>query len=223
MALGFSQVVDDESSRAGAPADLPTAEELQRHLAREVHDKVAQPLIGLVLEIRSLRTEAAGGRDITADLTVLEESARDVLRQAREMMVDLRERNDLRINLIQALKSEIRIPPGHDLKLQVSSRWPRRINGWAAFNLLRIVQQAVANAWRHGRANRIDVILDADANNQAVVVVLDDGAGIDDAPYGFGMVGMRERAVILGGIFSVRSRDTGGTRVDVRVPLDRIR
>jgi two-component system sensor histidine kinase UhpB len=223
VALGISQVVDDASSHALLPADVPTAEEVQRHLSREVHDQVAQPLIGLVLEIRSLRTEAHGGRDITADLIALEETARQVLRHAREMMVDLRERNDLRINLIQALKSDIPVPPGHDLNLQVSSRWPRQINGWAAFNLLRIAQQAVANALRHGRANRIDLILDVDANDRALVVVLDDGAGIDDAPYGFGLVGMRERAVILGGTFSVHSREAGGTRVEIRVPVERIR
>ncbi|TMF18517.1 MAG: hypothetical protein E6I35_05950 [Chloroflexi bacterium] len=223
MGLGFSQAVGDLSSHAGAPADLSTVEELQRHFARELHDQVAQPLIGLMLEIRSLRAEAGGDRDISADLTALEESARQVLRQAREMMVDLRERNDLRINLIQVLKNEIPVPPGHDLKLQVSSRWPRRINGWAAYNLLRIAQQAAANGWRHGRAHRIDVILDVDASNQAVVVVLDDGAGIDDSPYGFGMIGMRERAVILGGSFGVQSRESGGTRVEIHVPLDRIR
>src|SRR5256886_9036123 len=129
----------------------------------------------------------------------------------------------LRINLIQVLKNEIPVPPGHDLKLQVSSRWPRRINGWAAYNLLRIAQQAAANGWRHGRAHRIDVILDVDASNQAVVVVLDDGAGIDDSPHGFGMIGMRERAVILGGSFGVQSRESGGTRVEIHVPLDRIR
>jgi len=216
VGLGFSQVVGDLSSHAGAPADLSTVEELQRHFARELHDQVAQPLIGLMLEIRSLRVEAGGDRDISAELTALEESARQVLRQAREMMVDLRERNDLRINLIQALKNEIPVPSGHDLKLQVST-------GWAAYNLLRIAQQAAANGWRHGRAHRIDVILDVDANDQAVVVVLDDGAGIDDSPYGFGIMGMRERAVILGGTLGVRSRDAGGTRVEIHVPLDRIR
>jgi len=223
VGLGFSQVVEDASSRVGAPSDLSAVQELQQHFAREIHDQVAQPLIGLMLEIRSLRAEASGDRDISADLTALEESARQVLRQAREMMVDFRGRNDLRINLIQALKNEIPVPSGHDLKLQVSTRWPRRVNGWAAYNLLRIAQQAAANGWRHGRAHRIDVILDVDANDQAVVVVLDDGAGIDDSPYGFGIMGMRERAVILGGTLGVRSRDAGGTRVEIHVPLDRIR
>jgi signal transduction histidine kinase len=219
LALGFPKQLELETIPHLAEVEAPTAEEIQRHIARELHDQVAQPLIGLMLEIRELK---AGNASLGGELGHLEESARSILRQAREMMVDLRERGELRLNLSQALRKEVPVPPGHYLSLRVTSRWPKHVNGWAAFNLLRIVQQAAANAWRHGLASKVDVILDVGPANNAVVVVVDDGVGIQDAPFGFGMAGMQERATILGGHFSAQPRETGGTRIEVRFPVGRL-
>jgi two-component system, NarL family, sensor histidine kinase UhpB len=219
LALGFPKQLDVEVIPHLAGAEAPTAEEIQRHIAREIHDQVAQPLIGLMLEIRELK---AAQPALTEELGRVEESARSILRQTREMMVDLRERGELRINLSQALRKEVPVPPGHFLSLRVTTRWPKHVNGWAAFNLLRIVQQAAANAWRHGRASKVDVILDVGPAGDALVVVLDDGIGIEDAPFGFGLAGMQERAAILGGHLTAKPRDTGGTRIEVRFPRGRL-
>lgn len=218
--MGFPQQLELDAAPNEAQAEVPAAEELQRHIAREIHDQVAQPLIGLVLDIRELRT--AEGGPAADGLARLEETTRTILRQVREMMLDLRERSELRINLPQALRKEVPVPTGGFLALRVTSRWPRHVNGWAAFNLLRIVQHATANAWRHGRASKVDVILDVDPTGEAFVVILDDGAGIDDAPHGFGMAGMKERAAILGGHLIAEPRETGGTRIEVRFPVDRV-
>jgi len=205
---------------AFASGDDLTLDQLQRHLARELHDQVAQPLIGLVLELYNLRASLDDSNPLAGELARLEEATRKVLRQTRETMIDLRERGDLRINLAQALKQEVVAPSGRNLSVRLSSRWPRRTNGWAAFNLLRIVQQAVANAWRHGRAKAVEVLLDVGPTGDAVLVILDDGVGMDGAPYGFGLVGMVERATILGGSLTAGPRQGGGTRVEVRVPVD---
>lgn len=194
--------------------------ELQRHVARELHDQVAQPLIGLMIDIGDLRR---GGRPAGPDeLARIEEEVRRVLRQTREMLIDLRGQAELRVNFVQVLKHEVAAGKGGRSTLEVSSRWPRRINGWAAFNLLRIVQQAVDNAQRHGRAEKIEIFLDLGTEGDAVLVVLDDGIGIDAAPNGYGMVGMQERAEILGGSFTAHPRETGGTRIEVRVPRQRL-
>jgi two-component system sensor histidine kinase UhpB len=223
VALGISELVHDASISRSAPAAAASTQDLQRHFARELHDEVAQPLIALVLQIRALRAAPGGEATMDSALLSLEESVRQVLRRAREMMVDLRNRGDLRLHFVQTLNAELEVPKGRDLKVKASSRWPREINGWVAFNLLRIVQQAVTNAWRHGRAKSIDVLLDVGVANDALVVVIDDGVGIDDAPRGFGMAGMEERAVLIGGKFSAQPRETGGTRVEVRVPIDHLK
>ena len=222
MGLGFSNHIELTSADASASLELDSSAELRRHFAREVHDQLAQPLIALVLEIHELRTLGEVPAAVAEELARLEDTTRKILRQAREMMVDLRNRGELRINLGLALKNELPVPEGRDLILQLTSRWPKHTNGWAAFNVLRIVQQAVANAWRHGKAHKVEVVLDVGPTNEAVVVVLDDGVGIDDAPRGFGMDGMQERAAILGGTLNAMQRDSGGTRVEVRFPVGRL-
>ena len=62
-------------------------------------------------------------------------------------------------------------------------------------------------------------MLDLGLADDAIVVVLDDGIGLQDSTRGFGMIGMEERAVILGGTFTAQTRGTGGTRVEVRIPV----
>jgi two-component system sensor histidine kinase UhpB len=218
LGLGFTQGIPEDLDGAGAPVERASIDELQRHFARELHDEVAQPLIDLVLEIRELKTAQDEMAELKGELARLEEVARKVLRQTRALMIDLRERSELRVNFPLALKNDL--GDGQELNLQVTSRWPRKINGWAAFHLLRIVKQAIANARRHGHAEKIDVFLDLGPADDAVIVVLDDGIGIDDAPGGFGVLGMQERAAILGGTLSARPRETGGTRIEVRVPVE---
>jgi two-component system, NarL family, sensor histidine kinase UhpB len=219
LGLGFSRGLLDASDGSSALSILPL-DEAQRHFARELHDQVAHPLIELVLAVRQLRSAPPGDRD--SELERLEEQARKVLRQTREMMIDLRDRGELRTDLPVALGNAIGPQHGEKIDLHVTSRWPQSINGWAAFNLLRIVEQAVVNATRHGRAEHIDVILDVGPTNEAVVIVSDDGAGIDDARGGFGVLGMQERAIIIGGTFRATERETGGTRIEVRVPMERL-
>lgn len=222
MAVGISKVHEVDLP-APIVESAHAAEDLQAHIARELHDQVAQPLIALVLDVAEVRSRVDAGGELEGNLVRIEEQAREVLRQTREMLIDLRGHSELRVNFVHVLRNELPITPGHQASLQVSSRWPRRINGWAAFNLLRIVQQAVANALRHGRAEKIDIFLDISEGDEAVLVVLDDGIGIDGTQRGYGMVGMDERAQILGGSFSAQPRETGGTRIEVRIPSRRIK
>lgn len=229
MTLGFPKV-EDGAQVAGVgearEAILGAVEAWPGHLARELHDLVAQPLITLVLEMHDLRAHGALDVESTREVARLEESARTVLRNTREMLVDLRGQGEIRLNFREVLKNELaRRSNGKGYiapTLHVSSTWPDRINGWAAFNLLRIVQEALVNATRHGRATSVEIILSTNADQDGVVVVLDDGAGLGDAPSGIGMTGMQERAVILGGRFSAVPRLAGGTRVEVRIPLHRL-
>ena len=206
-----------------APATADVAEDLQAHFARELHDQVAQPLIALVLDLYELRTQAPLDESVAAEMLRVEDAARRVLRQTREMLIDLRGQRDLRLNFVEVLESEL-ARRANDVvpSIHATSRWPKRINGWAAFNLLRIAQESIANAVRHGRAKKIDVFLDTNPQDEALMVVIDDGVRAPDALTGFGMVGMSERAVILGGTFSSAPLESGGTRVEVRVPAQRL-
>ena len=87
--------------------------------------------------------------------------------------------------------------------------------------LVRIVQEAITNAGRHGRASEVHVEL---SNGDCLrLVVADDGVGFDPAavrPDGvhFGLLGMRERVEALGGRLEIASRPGDGTRIEVALP-----
>ena len=85
--------------------------------------------------------------------------------------------------------------------------------------LIRIVREAVTNAARHGHATEVRVELEN--GNGLRLVVADDGQGFDsDAPRGggFGIIGMRERAEALGGVFTLSSEPGEGTAIEVVLP-----
>jgi signal transduction histidine kinase len=89
--------------------------------------------------------------------------------------------------------------------------------------VLRIAQEALANAMKHGRPASIDLALRS-RNGETVLTVKDDGSGFDpDGVFStgrghFGLLGMRERARRMGGEISVTSAPGAGTTVELRVP-----
>ena len=90
-------------------------------------------------------------------------------------------------------------------------------------NLLLLVQEAVGNALRHGRAKRVRVILAYDAEGLEVTIE-DDGCGFDPAAVTgireghFGLAGMRERMSRLGGSLKIRSAPGQGAGIEIRIP-----
>ena len=87
----------------------------------------------------------------------------------------------------------------------------------------RIAQEALTNVARHSKASRVDVSLRAEGEILTLSVE-DDGRGFDlrELPesVGLGVVGMRERAELIGGTLEIRSRPGEGTRVHLKVPVD---
>ena len=89
--------------------------------------------------------------------------------------------------------------------------------------ILLIVRQALTNAARHAQATTVEVSLEREAE-RGVVSVCDNGIGMDVASLSttasFGLQGMRERAVALGGEFTIDTTIKEGTRIKVLFPLD---
>jgi len=199
------------------------AHELQRQLARDLHDEVASPLISLLLGLREMRQHRQAESAADGELAIVEDSVRDVLRRTREMLIDLRGQGDIRLNFAQVIRHDVLSKFEHSVRIafRVARSWPEHINGWSAFNLSRIIHEAVSNAVRHGRATSIEISLDVNPLDEAVVLVVDDGAGFD-GPVGLGITGMEERTVILGGTFQAAAAPVSGTRVEIRIPRYRL-
>jgi two-component system NarL family sensor kinase len=88
--------------------------------------------------------------------------------------------------------------------------------------LYRIAQEALNNIARHAQAGRVNVQIITSAE-QAALVIQDDGLGFDPTqvpPGRFGLVGLSERAKLLGGALELQSEPGQGTRLEVRIPLE---
>jgi signal transduction histidine kinase len=200
-------------------------EEERIRIAREVHDELGQALTGLKLELTWLATH------LPKNLTALQDKART-----------MRDRIDLTIHAVRRIATELR--PGlldtagllaaiewqaqefqtqTGIQCQVRANiqdtlWQQEVN--TAF--FRIFQETLTNIARHAGATKVVVRL-AEAGNRVLLEVRDNGRGISTEEIqnikSIGLLGMRERAALLGGEVRVRGRPGLGTTVSVRIPL----
>jgi signal transduction histidine kinase len=105
--------------------------------------------------------------------------------------------------------------------LTVLPGWPSVLKSSAALNVYRIVEEALANVRLHSGARAVRVVLGVYSDSELAVEVTDDGRGVDtdhSRLLGLGMVGMRERALILGGQVLFESHEGDGTTVRATFP-----
>jgi len=198
-------------------------------LARELHDQLAQPLNGLLMQTEVFIREQQGNRAVVPQFDYVKTSVREVLNNMRQILCDLRGEPGLSNGLAQTLADRLlatyELRTGIKVNLWVSRSWPVTLPPETSIHLYRIIQEALTNAHKHGRAGSVQVALQA-SRERLVVKIRDDGRGIawiDEKPIGMGMVGMRERAALCGGLVTIRSRPASGTTVTVSIPTEALR
>jgi signal transduction histidine kinase len=198
---------------------LATAEERQR-LAREIHDGVAQEVASLGYLIDDLVARSPEG--LQADLRSLRDELSRVVSELRYSIFDLRREIGPGATLTSVLADHARHvgeTSGIAVHLDLSES-PSRLRPAVEAELLRIAQEAIANARKHSRAQNLWVTCRVDAP-QVRLQVEDDGRGLlpprEDS---FGLAIMRERATRAGCALEVRGRPGGGTTVEVHTVLD---
>jgi ligand-binding sensor domain-containing protein/signal transduction histidine kinase len=196
-------------------------------LAREIHDTLAQGYVGISVQLEVVARLLTSSRE--AALQQLDQAralVRASLAEARTSIWDLRSQTagaeDLPARLRQSCN---RIASGSSSKvyLQVKGTY-RPVTPKTEEELLRIGQEAVANAVRHAAATRIDVQLIYEAARVSLQVA-DDGRGFEPSPDltgpegHYGIRGMHERAEEIDAALVLESTPGGGTRVSVEAPL----
>ena len=212
-------------------ADLARAagvlEERQR-MAREIHDTLAQGLIGVVTQLQA----AGAAADDPAEWRRHHDSAATL---ARESLAEARRSvHKLRPQPLETGRLD-------DALAEVAARWSQRHGVTAEFTttgtvrsmppeaeeaLLRTAQEALANAARHASATRVGVTLSY-LDHDVALDVRDDGRGFDPADPppadpgggGFGLVAMRQRIESLSGRLLIESEPGGGTGISAHVPV----
>jgi signal transduction histidine kinase len=197
--------------------------EERNRIAREIHDTLEQELAGITMQL-DLAVDCLQQAPRVAQQAL--ETARNMSRhsmvEARRSVWDLRCQLLEDGNLISALAQIVEpLVPGEHVKVDVKIQGiPVRLPGPVEMNLLRIGQEAVANAVKHGRAQRVSIEL-LYAPIFVRLTVCDDGQGFTATqapPTGhFGLLDMRERAQSMGSQLNVESEPGRGTRVWVEV------
>lgn len=208
---------------------LVTAHEDERSsLARDLHDGVGQTLTAVVLTLDAAEARLAAGPHAEAaepaEATIRRARglALAALEEARAVAAQLRPSRIQELGLGASLNGLARsagIPV--DLRFTPSNLPPGLLEQEREIDAYRIVQEAVGNAARHSHASKvwIDAVED---DGLLAITVGDDGVGFDMATtaVGLGLVGMQERATILGGRLEVRSEPGGGTVVALQIPIE---
>lgn len=202
------------------------AVEERNRLAREIHDTIAQGLaaIALQLEVAEAFLETDQSERARNPLHTALDLARHNLEEARRSVLDLRaaplEGRTLR-DALSALASAWNSEGTAHLTLETSDGLPP-LEPRIEVALYRIVTEALNNVSRHADATEAAVRLTL-TPDRVDLVIEDDGIGFDPdmALTGrHGLVGISERAKLLGGSLHVQSSPGEGTRLEVRVPLN---
>ncbi len=192
----------------------------RERLAREIHDTLAQGFTSLVMLIQAVEAELDHDvPEARRHLRLMDETARQNLAEARALVAGGAPADLDGASLSDALR---RLAARHDATLEVTGP-VRMLPAGPEVVALRACQEALANARKHaGSSVTVGVSL-AYTDDSLMVSVRDDGCGFDPAAAGggYGLAGLRARAVEVGGTAEVRSAPGHGTAVTVRLPVVR--
>jgi len=218
-------LVAGDTARADRAA---ASEEIRRALARELHDRVAQTLTTMLIELENFKVEQTGRQSALRQLDELQDSTRDVLANLRHVLFELRGESGTEDGLVEGVRALIaRFEDRTHVKveLSISPSWPAHLRTQASMNMYRIVDEALTNARLHSGATMVEVALRLARDKHLAIEIKDDGRGADEElgrAAGMGVLGMRERVVILGGILEVDTGPGRGTTVRAMIPMEQV-
>jgi two-component system CheB/CheR fusion protein len=205
---------------------LQTAREEERiYIAREIHDELGQRLTGIKLDASWIKNKI---QNIYPEglnrIQQLIEAVNETINKVRKLATDLRPGvlDDLGLEAaiewhIQQFKNQSKLK----IKLKTNNLKPD-YNKAINTTIYRIFQEAMTNIARHANATAVKVNL-VEEDNIVTLRVIDNGQGISEKSKNngssLGITGMRERAEIIGGTFTIKKHENKGTIVEVSIPV----
>lgn len=214
-----------------SPASRFVQEAERRRIARELHDSVVQSLTALVADLEYFRTRClpSGGdmsRQVAEKVETWQELARDSLISMRQALGELRASSEQRLGLEQAIRAILAEMQAAGYRVEFECEdWPDLLPFEYVSNIYYIVREALTNISKHAKAQTVSVCMFS-FEGYLHISIGDDGVGIAKSSssrytgngYHQGLIGLRERAALLGGRLGIESAPGRGTRVDVDIP-----
>ncbi len=200
-------------------------EEERTSIAREIHDELGQQLTVLKMDVAWLSKKINDKNDAV-----------------KEKLMDLMSLLDNTVQSVRRISSELRPGILDDLGLAAAIEWhlnefekrsgikthfiypeeERQLPGPIKTNLYRILQESLTNVARHAQAKEVKVNL-VQQYRQITLNIKDDGVGFDQEQVSkkrtLGILGMKERAAMMGGRYEIQSKPGKGTTISVVIPL----
>jgi len=201
------------------------AERLRTELARELHDRVAQTLTAMLVEMENFKAVQFGRQGVLREIANYQDSTREVLGNIRALLFELRDEHEIGHDFVPWLRERLarfEARSGIASSLWVSRGWPPSLASQAASQLRRIIDEALQNVRLHSGARTVRVRLDGGPEQVLTVTVKDDGQRVDEVEPGLGMLGMRERVLLLGGELRVLQAVPHGTLLQATFPKEKI-
>jgi PAS domain S-box-containing protein len=214
----------EELQELGAAAHEAREQEKSR-IARELHDELAQALTALQMDVAWCKEKLPAGQGSFAQkLDRMETLLDTTVTATRRIAADLRPLMLDDLGLLPAVEwlvENFTQRTGVPCELAVSTS-DLRLNKANSTAVFRIVQESLANVAKHARASRAEVSIEQNGSG-VTISVRDDGLGFSPQdprkPNSFGLVGLRERAYLLGGEVAFISAPGHGTNIEVRLPV----
>ncbi len=228
----YQMVQEREAQLEQLVRRLVTAQEEERkRIACELHDETGQKLTALAMGLAAVESQLATGADLaqaTAVVRDLREMSDQAIVELRNIMADLRPAQLDDLGLVPALRWYVRQYQNRHPEIHVqliADRSLDRLPAQYETVLFRATQEALTNVARHAQATQVRLTLSRDSACVRLEVS-DNGVGFDPAApprhapgSGLGLVGLRERAALVGGRCLVDSAPGQGTRVVIELPL----
>ncbi len=220
-----------EKSRLDEEANLLSIMEERTRLANELHDSLAQSLASLKFQVRVLDEILHSGSEsaLWQELELIENSLDEAYTELRELIAHFRAPIDKR-GLIPAIEQAVeRFRRNSRINAFLQLEWNEvQLPAEIEIQVLRIVQEALANIRKHSHANAVRVLMRAGDNDEYMVMIEDDGVGIQDKALTggpgehLGLKILHERTTRIGGDLKIESDSGEGTRVTLtfRSPPD---
>ncbi|MBJ7603366.1 MAG: hypothetical protein JF888_09300 [Candidatus Dormibacteraeota bacterium] len=213
---------------AGVTERLSIELRVKQELARELHDRVAQILTTMLVEMERIKSPGFPHECVPAEVSHYQDATREVLGNIRQILGELQQEENLGRDLperVQCLLDRFQARTGILTRLSVSASWPRRVTSMAAVNLYRLLEEALNNIQLHSGAKSVEVFLELAKSDLVAVRVVDDGrgfaAGLGER-IGLGLLGMKERALLLGGELKIEPASPHGTALTAVIPRENL-
>ena len=214
-----------ENTRLYKKAEQSAVLEERSRLARELHDSVTQSLYSANLYVAGAQRYIALGKSGEVDnyLSQIGQLTQQALRDMRLLVYELRTFELSQDDLLGALQNRLdaverRLAIQVNLQTNGISLLPPQIEE----NLYRIAIEVLNNSLKHAHATELEIKLNQTVN-QIELIIEDNGRGFDPSSAarqgGMGLITMRERTEMMGGVFQIHSKPRDGTRVIVNIPL----